>query len=282
MKFLMIVDDPEIAGYVSENGVDRLFVDIESIGKEERQKGLATWKSKQTLEDISKIREAAPSAHILVRINPLFEGTAAELDEAIARGADSIMLPMFRSYDELARFFDILDGRAEALPLVETNAALQAIPEFIDKLPLTGLHIGLNDLHLDLGMDFMFQPIAEGLLEAPCAALREAGISFGIGGVARAREGIVSPDFLLGEHVRLGSSATILSRTFHRGAQNLAELKENMDFPGEIAKLQAIYHEFQSQGSEALERNRRDTCSRINDVVTLIRKQKSLQGLQSK
>ena len=84
MKFLMIVDDPDIARYASENGVDRLFVDLEYIGKDVRQKGMATWKSKQTLEDVTKIREAAPDGHVLVRINPLHDGTKAELDE-IAR-----------------------------------------------------------------------------------------------------------------------------------------------------------------------------------------------------
>lgn len=282
MKFLMIVDDPDVARYASENGVDRLFVDLEYIGKEIRQKGIATWKSKQTLEDVTKIREAAPDGHLLVRINPLHDGTKGELDEVLARGADSIMLPMFRTTDELARFFDLLGDRAEALPLVETNHALQAIPDMIEKLPLTGLHIGLNDLHLDLGLDFMFQPIANGLLEAPCAALREHGIDFGIGGIARAREGIVSPEYLLGEHVRLGSSAAILSRTFHRQAKDLNELQENMDFPAEVAKLRAIYAEFQIQSVNDLERNRQETCNRINDVVALLRHQKSDQGQEGK
>jgi len=279
MKFMMIVDDPDIACYASENGVDRLFVDLEYMGKDVRQKDMASWKSKQTLEDVTKIREAAPEGHVLVRINPLHDGTKAELDEAIARGADSIMLPMFRSTDELARFFDLLGDRAEALPLVETNDALQAIPVMVAKLPLTGLHIGLNDLHLDLGLDFMFQPIANGLLDAPCAALRAHGIPFGLGGVARAREGIVSPDYLLGEHVRLGSSAAILSRTFHRQVQNLNEMKKNMDFPAEVAKLRAIYAEFQKQDVNELELNRKETCSRINDVVALLQKRKSDQGL---
>lgn len=278
MKFLMIVDDPDIARYVSTNGVDRLFVDLEYIGKDVRQKGMATWKSKQTLDDVAKIREAAPDGHVLVRINPLYEGTKAEVDGAIARGADSIMLPMFRRADELARFFDLLRDRAEALPLVETNDALHAIPKFVETLPLTGLHIGLNDLCLDLGLDFMFQPIAGGLLDVPCSALRAGNVPFGIGGIARAREGIVSPDYLLGEHVRLGSSAAILSRTFHREAQCLAELQENMDFPGEVAKLRAIYAAFQAQDADALEQNRKDTCNRINDVASLLRKQKSGPG----
>ena len=97
-EFLMIVDDPDIARYVSGAGVNRLFVDLEHIGKQERQKNLATWKSQQTMQDVSKIRDAAPDAHVLVRINPIHDNTEHEVDEAIARGADSLMLPMFRQW----------------------------------------------------------------------------------------------------------------------------------------------------------------------------------------
>ena len=197
---------------------------------------------------------------------------------SVTRGADSIMLPMFRTTDELARFFDILGGRVEALPLFETNDALRAMPEIVDKLPLTNVHIGLNDLHLDMGLDFIFEPIANGMLEAPCEVLREHDITFGIGGIARSREGIVSPDYLIGEHVRLGSSAAIISRTFHRKAQSLPELQANMNFPNELAKLRDIYAAFKLQSADALEQNRKETCNRINDVRALLRKQKSQIG----
>jgi 2-keto-3-deoxy-L-rhamnonate aldolase RhmA len=271
MQFLMIVDDPGIARHVSRNGVARLFVDLEHIGKDARQKNLDTWKSRQIPADVTKIREAAPDAHLLVRINPLHEGTAAELDDVLARGADSIMLPMFRSLEELARFFDLLNGRAEALPLVETAAALNCIPRIVNELPVTGLHIGLNDLHLDLGLDFMFQPLGDGLLEEAAAALRTSEVRFGIGGIARAREGIVSPEFLLGEHVRLGSTGAILSRTFHRGAKTVEELCEQVDFALELAKLQSIYTRFRRADAASLERNRIETADRINDVVRLVK-----------
>jgi 2-keto-3-deoxy-L-rhamnonate aldolase RhmA len=270
MLFYMIVDDPGIARFVSENGVDRLFVDLEYMGKEDRQKGLDTVKSRQGPEAVSRIRAAAPDGHVLVRINPLHGGSKAEIDDAVARGADSVMLPMFRSADDLARFLDMLDGRAEALPLVETKAALDALPGIAARLPLERLHIGLNDLHLDMGLKFMFQPIADGTLEDGCTALREAGIAFGIGGLARAHEGIVSPAILLGEHVRLGSSAAILSRTFHRGAENLDSLREEMDFAAEVATLRRIRRDFQAMDATALERNRQLVADRVGDVVHLL------------
>jgi hypothetical protein len=274
MKFLMIVDDSAIARHICAVEGVIPFVDLEYLGKAERQGHIDSWKSSQSAADVTRIREAVPNAHLVVRINPLHEGTPGELDDVIARGADSIMLPMFHTRVELSQFFDLLGDRAEALPLFETADAVRAIPEMVGTLPLTQLHIGLNDLHLDLGKDFIFEPLAEGILEQPAAALRQAGIDFGIGGLARSREGIVSPEFLLGEHVRLGSSATILSRTFHRGAETLDDLKREMDFAAEVEKLQAIYHRFLEMNEEGLEQNRLATIDKIEDVVQLIRKKK--------
>lgn len=275
MTFLMIVNDADIARFAYENGVTRLFVDLEYMGKDLRQKGLDTWKSRQTVQDVTRIREVVPEAHLLVRINPLHEGTADELNDVLARGANSVMLPMFHSRDDLARFLDLLADRAEAVPLIETAASLAAVPQMCESLPLTRLHIGLNDLHLDMKLDFMFQPLADGTLEEAAEALRVHGIRFGIGGIARAGEGIVSPEYLLGEHVRLGSDAAILSRTLHRGAPNLQSLRAEMDFPAELTKLQAIYADFRSADAATLERNRIETVDRIQDVVTLIRNKRN-------
>ncbi|WGV15406.1 aldolase/citrate lyase family protein [Fuscovulum ytuae] len=274
MQFLMIVNDSEIARFVAQNGVDRLFVDLEWMGKDSRQKGLDTWKSRQTPADVSRLREAVPDAHLLVRVNPPHDGTAAEVDDALARGADSVMLPMIRTVDEVAHFVDCLAGRAEAVPLIETKSALDAIPNMVERVPLTRIHIGLNDLHLDMKLSFMFQPIANGQLEVACAAMRAAGVSFGIGGVARAREGIVSPEILLGEHVRLGSDAAILSRTFHRGTATLDELMQIMDFRAEVDALRTIYEGFQRADPMTLEANRVLARDRINDVVRLIEAKK--------
>lgn len=271
MTFLMIVNDPEIAQFAHQNGVARLFVDLEYMGKNIRQKGLDTWKSRQTVADVTRIREAVPDGHLLVRVNPLHEGTKAELDEVLERGADSVMLPMFNSVDDLARFLEMLNGRAEAVPLVETGAALRAVPEICETLQLGRLHIGLNDLHLDMKFDFMFQPLAEGLLEEAANALRAHGIRFGIGGIARGGEGVVSPELLLGEHVRLGSDAAILSRTLHRSVADLDGLRAEMDFPAELAKLQALYGRFRQADTATLERNHIETVHRIRDVVAHIR-----------
>ncbi|MCP5086152.1 MAG: aldolase [Rhodobacteraceae bacterium] len=270
MKFLMIVNDPGIAAFASRNGVDRLFVDLEIDGKEARQGHLSTWISRHTPKDVSSVRQAAPDAHLLVRINPLHAASLDEIDDAISRGADSIMLPMFQTRDDVDRFLDMIAGRCLGIPLAETGAALQALPEIAEHCELTEVFIGLNDLHLDLGLDFMFEPFANGLLEDPCTALLDAGVRFGIGGLARYNEGIVSPRYLLGEHVRLGSTRAILSRTFHRGAASVADIQNEMDFAAEVAQLRSAHRDFCAMSSAGLEDNRTKTANKIGDVVRLI------------
>jgi hypothetical protein len=277
MNFFMIMSDPDIARFVCAfDGVEPL-VDLEVLGKTERQGNISSWKSKHTIEDVTRVREAVPDANLIVRINPLNDNTVKEIDDAVARGADSVMLPMFHDQETLARFLDMLGDKASPLPLFETAGSVAGIPEIVPALGIKRLHIGLNDLHLDLGQTFLFQPLAMGYLEEPTQALRKLDVEFGIGGIARAREGIVSPEYLLGEHVRLGSSAAILSQTFHRNAATVAELCEQMDFGKELTKLRSIYADFQAMDAAGLEKNRIETIDRINDVVHLIRKKREAE-----
>lgn len=274
---MMILNDPDIARFVCSFKNVEPFVDLEVLGKADRQGHLPSWKSKHVIEDVSRIREAVPSSHLIVRVNSLHKDSESEITEVIARGADSIMLPMFHSQEVLAHFLDLLKDEANPLPLFETSASVSAIPEIIQTLNIKRLHIGLNDLHLDLKKDFLFQPLAEGYLEAPARALRDSDIEFGIGGIARAREGIVSPEYLLGEHVRLGSAATILSQTFHRNAASVYMLQEEMNFAAELERLRAIYSKFKLANPKELEKNRIETQNRIRDVVNLLHERRNQQ-----
>ena len=271
MKFFMIVNDSNVAKYAHDSGVDFLFVDLEYMGKDERQKNLDSWKSRQTIADLTRIRKTVPEGSIMVRINPMHSDTKAELDAVINEGANTVMLPMFRTTSELAKFFDLLDGRVNALPLFETVGSIISMPEILESLPVEQLHIGLNDLHLDAKLAFMFEPIANGMLEDVSKLLCENDIEFGLGGVARANEGLIPPNYLFGEHVRLGSSRAILSRTFHRKAETLQELKKSLNLPEELKALRDIYNGFLNKTPEELEENRKITARKIFNICDTIR-----------
>lgn len=254
----MITNDPGIARHVVAAGVDMLFVDLESLGKATRQGHLDSWKSPHVPQDISDLRAAVPEARIMVRLNPWHAGSRAEVADVLARGADALMLPMFHDAATVADCLDAIGGQVPLIPLVETAAALAAVPDLV-ALGITHLHIGLNDLHLDLGAPFMFAPLADGLLDPAAEALRAAGVAFGIGGVARLTSpGPVPARIILGEHARLGSDWVILGRGFHDRSTTLAELNARVDFAAELAALGACHADWKAAGPDALAENHRD------------------------
>lgn len=239
-----------------DSGVDRILVDLEIVGKVERQGHLNTVISHHTIEDVAAIRAAVPDAELMVRLNPVHKGTYAEVDAAIAAGADILMLPMFRTVAEVEKFAGLIDGRCRLCLLVETKEAMSLIDSCASVSGVHEVHIGLNDLSLDLGLDFMFSPFPLGLIDDMATRLAPLGKPFGIGGLARADEGLLPARLLLGEHVRLGSSATILSRTFHRQHQSVEAIRGEMDFAHEVQLLREAERAFQTASPEALEANR--------------------------
>ncbi len=109
---------------------------------------------------------AAVSLHkLLVRLNPWHEGSAVEIEHAIAAGAAWLMLPMFRQLDELKAFCGAVAGRVPVIPLVETAEALALLPQAARVDGVAEVFIGLNDLRLSLGLRFLFDPLINGMLD---------------------------------------------------------------------------------------------------------------------
>ena len=75
LTLMYITNNPQIAEIAQTAGVDRIWVDMEYIGKEERQGGLDTVKSRHTIADIRKLRPVVTKSELLVRINPIHEKT---------------------------------------------------------------------------------------------------------------------------------------------------------------------------------------------------------------
>ena len=103
LTLMYITNNPDMARIAQKAGVDRVWIDMEYIGKEDRQAGMNTVKSHHTVEDIRRLRPLLTSSQLQVRVNPLHQATAAfggskeEIDDAIAAGAEIVMLPMFRT-----------------------------------------------------------------------------------------------------------------------------------------------------------------------------------------
>lgn len=220
LKLMYITNKPAIAQIAEEAGVDWIFLDMEFIGKDARQGGLDTVQNHHTLEDVLTIRKAVTKSKVLVRVNPIHEAIAGypsskdEIDAVINAGADIVMLPFFKTVKEVRQFIDYVNDRADTCLLLETAESAILIDEILKIPGINMIHIGLNDLHLELGMKFMFQLLTDGVVEQLGNKIKEKGIPFGFGGIARLETGMLPGADVLKEHVRLGSSMVIVSRSF--------------------------------------------------------------------
>jgi len=267
MKYLFLTDAADVAAYVEQGGVARVFIDLEQLGKVERQGGQDTVISQHSRENILSVKNALKSAECLVRTNPLHPGTRSEVDYCIDAGADILMLPMFRSAKELTHYCQLVDGRVPVVPLMETKNALAEIESIVDVPGVSEVHFGLNDLKIDLGLSFLFQVVAQGALDHAAEVCGAAQMAFGIGGVGRIGHGMIPGDYVLGEYLRLGAQATILSRAFHERARDLADLKSKVDFPTEMERLLAAEARLKSRSVAEVESDRQRFCRAVEAVV---------------
>lgn len=254
MKFIFITNRAEIAAFAIKGGVDLIMVDLEIVGKADRQGHLDTLISKHSVADIGSVRASVPAGCLMVRSDPLHHATAAQVDAIVAAGADLIMLPYFRSLGEVEEFSRIVDRRADIVLLAETSESRHILRECSAVPGVVRIHIGLNDLSIDLGKRFMFELLVDGTVDAMAADLRASAMPFGIGGVARVDEGLVPARDVLAQHVALRSDAAILSRTFHRNAETVADIEADMDFAAEVSLLRASYRDAQAMTSSARQR----------------------------
>lgn len=220
LKLMYITNNPGVAKIAEDAGVDRIFVDMEYIGKSDRQGGMDTVQSHHSIQDIRNVKATIRKAEIMVRVNPVHEATAEygstaeEVDAAIEAGAQILMLPYFKTVAEVRIFLNAVAGRARTLLLVETPEAVEKIDEILEIPGIDEVYVGLNDLSLGYGHKFMFEPLADGTVERLSEKFRQKGLPFGFGGVASLGKGMLPSECVIREHYRLGSGCTILSRSF--------------------------------------------------------------------
>lgn len=266
LKLMVITRDPEFAAFAASHGVERIFVDLEIHGKQDRQGHRDTVISNHTLDDVATIRAAISNQQLLVRLNPVYENSEDEIERVIELGADIIMLPMFSSLHEVRRFTDAIAGRCRFIPLVETPGAVSQVPALVREPGVDEIYIGLNDLHMALGLDFMFQLLTDGTVEKIAAECHKVNKPFGFGGIARMDEGLLEGKFVLSEHIRLGSSAVILSRTFHRPESGLNKVTVKNNFAREVARLREVESQLTDRDAGQIEKDHSVLLTKVESV----------------
>lgn len=290
LNLMYITNRPEIAQIAEENGVDWIFVDMEFIGKDNRQGGLDTVQNHHTIEDVRRVKASVKKAKVLVRVNPIHkammnaDGTIAymdsktEIESAIEAGADIVMLPFFHSVEEVKEFVYLVQqansqmerygiNRAQACLLLETPEAAILLDEILNVPGIGMIHIGLNDLHLAMGMKFMFQLLTDGIVEQLTKKIKAKGIPFGFGGIASLHGGALPGSYVLKEHYRLGSSMVIVGRSFCNTnvVTDLNEVREI--FKTGIAEIRALEAEAQA-ALDYFDKSHSEVVNIVDSVVS--------------
>ncbi len=267
IELMFITNDIRVAQIADENGVERVWIDLEILGKQERQGHMDSVKSQHHIEDIITVKSVLKTSKLQVRINPINKDSQQEIEKVIAAGADIIMLPMFKTVQEVECFLEYVSGRATTVLLFETRESVEQLAEILNLDGIDEVHIGLNDLHLSYHLKFMFELLSNGCVESLCKYFHKKGIPYGFGGIGRFGTGIISPQQILAEHIRLGSRRVILSRSFCNTQQ-----ERNVDRIRDIFKkgIDEIreYERRVSQESEFFfEHNKTELYGQIRDIA---------------
>jgi HpcH/HpaI aldolase/citrate lyase family len=216
-SLLLFSTDPWLIRHTVTSGISAIVVDLETLGKAQRQNGADTEVNHNTIEDLKRVRDATP-AHVICRINGFNPATVDEVEQVINAGADELLLPMVRNAGQVEAVLSMVQGCAKLGILIETNEAVNRI-ETLARLPLSRIYIGLNDLAIERGSFNIFTALVDGTVER----LRKKVINlpFGFGGLTLPDCGFPIPcRLLIGEMVRLQCHFSFLRRSFHRDIRN--------------------------------------------------------------
>ena len=269
MNLMILAADPQAAIEAQNAGVDRIFYDLEWIGKAERQHGRNTVKSNNNIDNIPAVRKVLNKSELLVRTNPIHAYSKEEVEKAIAYGADVLMLPMVMDHHDVEQYVKMVAGRTKVCIMIETAAAMARLDKILTVPGVDELFIGLNDLHISMGLTFMFELLSDGLVEYIAQKCNRVGMPFGFGGIARIGEGDLPSDNILGEHVRLGSTSVILSRTF-KGVVGVDKNAREIDLFEEVLKVRNRMDEINQWTVEQHAENRKKIADAVDFVVNKI------------
>lgn len=273
LKLMYITNKPWVAKIAEDAGVDWIFLDMEFIGKDARQGGLDTVQNHHTVKDIENIKNAVKTAKVLVRVNPIhdalpnYPSSKDEIEASIKAGADILMLPFFKTVEEVKRFVGYVGGRAKTLLLMETVEAANLVDDILEVPGVDMIHLGLNDMHLELGMKFMFELLADGTVEKLGNKIKAKGIPFGFGGIATLDGGALPGSMVLKEHVRLGSSMVIVSRSFCNTDVVTDINKVKRIFDSGISGLRDLEKEVSQKDVVYFEENRLAVIDTVNRII---------------
>jgi hypothetical protein len=251
-ELFLFSTDPETVSRYTEAGVDGFVVDWESKGKETRQAGADTEINADTPEDLRRVR-AATRSRLLCRVNQPGSWTPEEIDEAVAGGADEVLLPMVRSPGEVDDAIRVARGRCGVGILVETVDAVRRAAE-LARLPISRAYVGLNDLSIERRSQSIFEPLTDDLVDGIRPLFT---VPFGLAGMTLPECGRPIPcRLLIGEMTRLSCGFTFLRRSWRRDMAG-------RDPRAELARVRAAIERAGRRAPEEIARDRAELVETV-------------------
>ncbi|ELS00690.1 HpcH/HpaI aldolase/citrate lyase family protein [Xenococcus sp. PCC 7305] len=222
-------NDPQLASRAEKGGVSRIGLDLETLGKEKRQAGMNTWISCHHLSQLPVIKKKLSRAKLFARCNPLGNHSHKEVETLLAAGTEIIMLPNFKTAKEVSSMLDLINGRAQLIPLVERSEAVYNLEDIV-KLNIEEIHIGLNDLSIDLQEKNRLALLSKPIMDQISNIVITAKLKLGIGGVARANdESLPVPSNLIYARLaQLKATGALISRSFNIDKLSTKEIAEEI------------------------------------------------------
>lgn len=243
-------------------GVDRIGPDLEQLGKVDRQGGMGTRISVHDAGIIDALRLERGASALFARVDPVHDGTEAQITDLLARGAMVLMLPFFHDAPEVETFVRLVDGRAATTILCETAPAIFRLPEILKVDGIDEVHFGLTDLMLSTGVNSRYEILASDLFAAACALTAEAERPIHIAGVAALSDDRlpISADLTLARYAELGATGSLVTRIFvdYTGTGG--------QFSHEIAALKERYAHWVQVGPEARNAALREMRAKIAEM----------------
>jgi len=227
-----ITRDPGLAARADAAGVDRIGVDIERLGKQERQRHVAGARiSDHELSDLAALGAVVKRASLFARLNPLHDRSQREVEGAIERRAAALTLPFFTCPSQVDSFVRLVDGRAAVVLLLETAPAVVRLRDILSVGGVDEVIVGLNDLCLATGVANPFELVVSDVMSMIADTVRAHGVRFGFGGLARAHDDElpVPSELVLAQHARLGSTSAWLARTFFKPDHDRIDVSAEVD-----------------------------------------------------
>lgn len=267
MDFIYITNNGSVGSALEKLGVRWIMIDLESIGKNQRQANRNTVISSHSLADVELMRNCIVSSKLLVRINPMGAHSKDEINGAIDSGADAIMLPFFQNANQVEKFIQLVDKRCKLFLLLETLDAIRNLNRIVQLEGIDYIHIGLNDLHIERKTSFMFEFLIDGSIDPVITSILERDIPFGIGGIGKFGKLIPPAENILTEHIRLGSRGVILSRSFMNQEEYADKEIFIKDFENEFNKLKDHIEVIHSQDPNYFANNQSLIIEQVKKVV---------------